>query len=433
MKATVKRKLPQWAALCGSLALLAVVIQPPLARLRGEGFLIASTDSASSTSYSSGQSTSRSDSSRSTSISNSSSSSQSIVSSTSSISSSASTGWSYEEYLRWLELQKSSSSKKVSSPSSKSSSSYKEEDDHSSLPAVNHILSSVSTVVSSFSLQSVPVSEGANRSEVEELKPPVVVSSSSAISTPDPGNLGCFTREGSWTQDRTACAEDQEKYVREQAEKENVADVLPVAPDVPEEIVQERLDEYFQKDDELNRKTSELAQSIEAMRIRLESILGSTSLSDATRNYIANSIQWLLDGLGYFASGDRTIEEIERMAQTMKDVLEKVKELIEAERVPLPTADIRPIVQRTELLLKKFRQSFIELTQAGIPVNQDAIVTYVNAQSHFDAIMQPCLDDQRDCDKLSEVLDLLKKAEGPLREAMDAHPEIQLKVEQMFQ
>ena len=101
--------------------------------------------------------------------------------------------------------------------------------------------------------------------------------------------------------------------------------------------------------------------------------------------------------------------------------------------LPSTRPDINPIVDKTDRLVRKFRESFIVLAQAKVALDRDALEKYVEAANLFANVKTLCLEDSNQCTRINDVLDILKVVQDPLQEQLEDNPEVFKKIQEMFE
>ncbi|MBT5237487.1 MAG: hypothetical protein HOG89_04450 [Candidatus Peribacter sp.] len=152
------------------------------------------------------------------------------------------------------------------------------------------------------------------------------------------------------------------------------------------------------------------------------------------QQYFEASITWLDRGMTYFSTGDRTLEEIQQMAEPVRELVEQASALVQQKlNLPSTRPDINPIVDKTDRLVRKFRESFIVLAQAKVALDRDALEKYVEAANLFANVKTLCLEDSNQCTRINDVLDILKVVQDPLQEQLEDNPEVFKKIQEMFE
>lgn len=328
----------------------------------------------------------------------------------------------YKDYLHWLENQGSSLSSVMgdlhNAASSVTSSEIRSSEGTSSSSSNSSVESSASSM------------SGETRSESS-------ASTSETTSSPEAvkDELGCFTENSIWTTDRELCAEieKQADLIREQAEKENRLDAVPPKQSEDDATLEVRISERFNDDAIRTRRRSELLNVIQEARTKIENLVNKEGISNGTKAYFIQSVQWFGDAQEYFSSDERSDLDISRMVTATQDTLTNVTTLLQNEHiVPTGNANIVSIVERTERLLKKFYQSFAEIAQTGEPLDQTAVASYAEAQSRFDSLKGPCVERNEGCEHIDTVLELLSKAKRFLEEGFAKYPDVRARVEAVF-
>lgn len=243
-------------------------------------------------------------------------------------------------------------------------------------------------------------------------------------------DLGCFDADGNWSADRDDCDKDQVQHMQGQAiivEEE----VIEVAPPpvvefqfVPEEEVRQRIEQKILGDRMAEQKRQRLLNAMDQARLRLETLHGIGAHDEESELYITDSLKWLDQGIHYF-SQPRKLDEVEQMIGPVREVIEQVKEMVIQKQYPqanLP--EIAPILDKTERLLSKFRESFVALVQGGVQLDQGALQAYVDAANMFEDAKTACLTNNTECYRIGDVLEILKQAKEPVQVQLEANPEI---------
>ncbi|MDO8649577.1 MAG: hypothetical protein Q7R81_07420 [Candidatus Peregrinibacteria bacterium] len=245
--------------------------------------------------------------------------------------------------------------------------------------------------------------------------------------------LGCFTQDGSWTTDRSQCAQNQQSFHQEiidrlqethqqtpleiklqergDVESEWTASapatdaVAPVETQV-EVHIREQMKPIFVDTTRIDEKRQELLLAIQEAQTRLTLIQQSVTLPQYEDDYLTRSIGWLLSGFDYFSS-ERTIGEIEEMAASLKEVLTNTATIVAKVHAESGTElpRITSIVDRIQQLLDTVPSIIALLTDEGITVDEPTVIAYVDALQIFAEVREECGDTPSSCARLSEVLD----------------------------
>ena len=233
--------------------------------------------------------------------------------------------------------------------------------------------------------------------------------------------LHCFDSAGNIVNDRSRCDRGQEQYLFHRQ-------------DISDEEVRTELSRKLLGDNTTEEKRMHLLASLESARSRIDKMSASGNYDGEVQQYFEASIAWLDRGIMYFSTGDRTLEEIQQMAEPVRQLVEQASALVQQKlNLPSTRPDINPIVDKTERLVRKFRESFIALAQAKVALDRDALEKYVEAANLFANVKTLCLEDSEQCTRINDVLNILKKVQGPLQEQLEDNPEVFKKIQEMFE
>ena len=232
-------------------------------------------------------------------------------------------------------------------------------------------------------------------------------------------DLLCFDSTGELTDDREQCAEDQSQFLRPE--------------ELDDEEARERIRKKLLGEDIAEKHRAELLATMQDSRLRLQNLLSNNGHRDEVVRYLNQSIEWLDRGITYFSGGPKNIQEIQQMVAPVKQLLSQATSLIQEDKDLSPErVEIDPIVMRTEILLRKFRESFIALAQGGVELDQEALSSYVDAAGLYVEIRNACVEDQTQCGRLNNVLEKLKEVQEFLQQAFGENPEIYEAVQAKF-
>ena len=247
------------------------------------------------------------------------------------------------------------------------------------------------------------------------------------------GFMGCFNSSGMWTSNRSECDENQRKHLKEQIVEidQNIRQKVKPVPvqTIPEEQVREEIRENLLGDNITEEHRKKLLSVLEEAKTRM-TLLSKQELAPEVTDYLKRAIEWLDQGVVYFSSGVNAPEEIRLMNQPVRDLMKQVGDLIASQKqLPKELPKIDPIVEKTELLVNKFRNAFVLLAQNGIGLDQTSLQAYVDAAQHFAEVKPACVDRGLNCGDLNQVLEKLKLARPWLEDQLNAHPDIAKKVQ----
>lgn len=234
-------------------------------------------------------------------------------------------------------------------------------------------------------------------------------------------DLRCFDSDGNLTADRDKCDIEKEKLLHPDVE-------------IPEEEAREKLRTKLLGDDIAEKRRAELLETMSNARERLMGLSETGNHTPQIDEYLSDSVAWLERGIEYFSQGPRSIQEIQSMVAPVKQLLAQTTSLLQQEK-KLPNTvkvDINPIIIKTERLILKFRESIIALATAGVTSDPETIEHYSRAAEQFVAIREDCAQDELQCGRLREVLDILKLIQEPVMNDLGENPEVLQAVEAKF-
>ncbi len=272
-----------------------------------------------------------------------------------------------------------------------------------------------------------PVSGGSTQKESEVSQEGVV--QNSEVSPQDSG-LRCFDSAGTLTENRALCDAHQKQFL--QPAQQGTSTVESDAKTVHEEIRKKLLGDNIAE----QRKT-ELLQTLQQAKDRIALLLKTGTHTPAVTTYLNDSVTWLDRGIAYFTQQPANIDEAKQMVAPMQKLLSQVTTVIQQElqtngQLPSKAVVIDPILLKTESLLAKFRASFVALAQGGVQLETVSLGKYAEAEQVFSEIRDVCISNRMQCNRLNEVLGLLKEAQGTLQDALNKNPEILKKVQEQL-
>jgi|GEM_PF-1268341 len=235
--------------------------------------------------------------------------------------------------------------------------------------------------------------------------------------------LRCIDADGKSTTDRTKCDYQKEQEVQK-----------PVVIDIPEPEIKKQIRENILGSDIVQRRSDALLVTLRDLRTRTANIANGEEFNDEVETYLQDVLDWLDRGIEYFSSQLRSLEDITKMTQPVRQLAEQTSVLIKQQKnLPMERPDINPILTKTDTLLAKFRESFIALAQGQVALPAESLQVYVDAVNLYDTIKPLCLEDADQCNRINEVLEKLKLVQTPLQEALEANPEIYKAVQEKFE
>ncbi len=234
-------------------------------------------------------------------------------------------------------------------------------------------------------------------------------------------DLYCFDSAGNLVKDRSKCYSDQKKLIRSDEAR------------VEEVEARNEIRKIFLGEDIAERRRAELLSSIELARTRIRALIEGGRYAGTVTEYLKQSIDWLDRGFTYFSEQPRSLDEIQQMVTPLQKLLSQISDLIfRSENLPAERKEITPILAKTERILLKFREAFIALVQGGVELDPYAFELFMKANSLFAEVGSTCVVDQLSCNRLGDVLEILKLVQEPLQADLILHPAILQKLEEKF-
>jgi|GEM_PF-6390855 hypothetical protein len=297
---------------------------------------------------------------------------------------------------------------------------------------------------------------GTGKVPTESLSPSEPSASEPLASDPQV-SLGCFTREGEWTQDRLACASDQEHHHRtlkrtleeEPSRREEfeerippiVLDALPAIVLPPERILS--LEEGLKgaeiwfldtgKREEQRRAVAAAIMGAQENFVKLQDIV---PLPAYAKDYLTLNVRWLQGAETFAKDPVRTPQELETVAQTVKEVIGNAASILQSvDGLPRgPAPDITSITGRTERIIQVLPNALLFLIQEGVRFSEEVVSRYLEAARSFGEVKPACERNRDACVHLSTTLDHLEHIKTLLEEAITnaGKPELRDRIEEMF-
>ncbi|PIQ75870.1 hypothetical protein COU78_01930 [Candidatus Peregrinibacteria bacterium CG10_big_fil_rev_8_21_14_0_10_49_24] len=231
--------------------------------------------------------------------------------------------------------------------------------------------------------------------------------------------LGCFTPEGSWTQNRSLCDSNQGQHV---------ADVMnPIHGSIPMKNANtfRPHNEQYEHDmrNALRRRFVGTKQYTNVLgvlydlRERLNRLQTMENMDENSMQFIRDTQAWVESEVQIYTTQNFTMEDIDTTVHTAKSVLPRLTSMVQK---PEYTPDIQDIMQGIEGLLGKTYNAFQVLFAKQIFVNTGIISEYQRASGLFVDVQSRCYYDKNACSDLRSVLAIIEPMLADLQGVADA-------------
>lgn len=296
--------------------------------------------------------------------------------------------------------------------------------------------------------------------------PPSLVDplSTGANSTTDTGRtepLGCYSRSGTWTTDRSACAEDQSSFLPilsegqrrpmgtdDQPSEENNATDTPntdttsaqqaertsIEQDREDAALQEAFREIFTPNapTQPDALSSLLQTSTDALE-RMQRLL-DTSLPENAQSSVEDTRQWITDFLSDLTTNPQTDSDIEDKAVELKQRLEETTQAVARSLRPV-TPRPSTVLDTMDRLFATLPSVFAYLQEQGAPVSRDAANAYLSAANVYGTTKTACLKTAGECAGLDRVISELETMRDEMRKTLEetGKTDLQGRIDEMLQ
>lgn len=274
--------------------------------------------------------------------------------------------------------------------------------------------------------------------------------------------LGCYSRNGTWTTDRSACAEDQSSFLpvlsegpkrpvgtqgQPSIENDTSSDTnnsgatsaqqterTSIEQDREDSALQEAFREIFTPNaaPQPDALSSLLQTSTDALE-RMERLL-DTPLPEDARRSAEDTRQWIGDFLSNLTTNPQTDSDIEDKAVELKQRLEETTQAV--------ARSLRPVTPRPSTVLDTMDRIFATLPsvfaflqEQGAPVSRDAANAYLSAATLYGTTKTACLKTAGECAGLDRVISELETMRDEMTQTLEetGKTDLQGRIDEMLQ
>jgi len=275
--------------------------------------------------------------------------------------------------------------------------------------------------------------------------------------------LGCYSANGTWTTDRSACAEDQSTFlpVLSTGERrptgaqpfiENTSSSAPrdtgnttVSPadqaqrtsiedDRKDSSLQEAFREIFHPNEQPQPDAlSGLLQTATDALERMQRLLNSP-LSESTKITILQTHDWISALLSELTTNPQTDSQIGEKAVELKQRLEATTQAVATSLKP-PTPRPTGVLGTLDRIFATLPSVFAFLQEQGAPVSRDAANAYLSAASVYGTTKTACLKTAGECAGLDRVISELETMRDEMKKTLEAtgRTDLQERIDEMLQ
>jgi len=244
-------------------------------------------------------------------------------------------------------------------------------------------------------------------------------------SEPVTQTFGCFTHDGSWTQNRSKCDPNQQSHyvkIRETTNRQSAAEVVPeeiihtmIVESAPrkltaeeEVIVVKHMNEKYIRSNKYQSKRGSLVKSIEEVKDKISAIRERRDLPEHVDLFMERSIGWLNGQHSYIKLQEPSQEEMQFLSQYLRQLIGSVEKLLsdlpdgQHKAAPIKIEDI---YARAGRIIEVFPEIVSLLWQEGVEVEKGTVDAYFQMRNEFLVLWEKCKIDNSVCDNLESILD----------------------------
>lgn len=243
-------------------------------------------------------------------------------------------------------------------------------------------------------------------------------------------SLGCFTKEGNWTTDRSLCdfsiTGPPEPPMAIPPEQQTV-DNPPFFAQVDENSIRRNLRAQFVG----TKKYEKLMDVLHAAERKLERLAADSTLSPEQAQVVEESMRTVEEKIWHFRAGQYTVEEIDTAAAEMEHMAARIHEALAPERTQ---TDIYAVMSRVGQLLADTYAEIQVLFRERIYVDPAIISQYQQASAMFMDVQSRCYVSADACTDLRNVIEIAEPILDDLHAlvAASGNPAIEKEIEQIF-
>jgi len=257
----------------------------------------------------------------------------------------------------------------------------------------------------------------------------VMQSTASSDYHPSEKKRVCFRSDGSVTDNREECDNDQGKHFGMPDKGEDIRGYGP-----PPQEFDSQMDHRFVPSDRPMMGPPILdivADSLHRLSGAMEHVRGT----DAEVR-VREAIVWLSSVLADYASGEPEKDERIRLAQ---EIHMKLSELDLGFPKPPdmgpPGIPFEKILEEIDMIMKKISQVITIFEEAGIEIPVESRQAYEDARVLFEELRGPCKEDKQQCKRLEEIFEILENRMRPAMEKAiesSGNEEVMRRVEELM-
>ncbi len=222
--------------------------------------------------------------------------------------------------------------------------------------------------------------------------------------------LGCFTESGIWTTDRSACADDQNKFLQ----STTTVPTLTITP--PDEEIRREIDRQLVPDTARSSLIQTLLASIFDASERLNSML-FLPIPDDLRGSIVDTIEWLRNIQRDAQDPNKTMSDLQNLAGSVHTQLSDIQTAVGdwSRNQPVPTRDPNSLTDKLDAIFGDIATAFSMVQEELLMLPSSVLSDFAQAQSAYEGLKPACLANTNLCGQLSSVVDLLESSVNGLR------------------
>lgn len=256
--------------------------------------------------------------------------------------------------------------------------------------------------------------------------------------------LGCFLRDGTWSQTRGSdCDPDQLKYIELQNRPTLTppaapSGTSPIFNQEQEAEVRVKIEERFFSDTQREDQRSSLLRSADDAIARLALIVEQQMLPFEASLQISATIDWLKQTQVKFGAGEQSLDDIQSEAEELRRRLSSAQALIASslEQSGIP-AKRNPdsLLTKTDRIFSAVPTAFSIMQQAQIVIPPESLTLFMDAQARYERIKPECQADAEKCLQLTEVVDVLEPMIRLMKDSIAAagQPDVEMQINTIFQ
>ena len=227
-------------------------------------------------------------------------------------------------------------------------------------------------------------------------------------------SLGCFTSQGTWTEDRSLCDTRQERHVVGIMNNPLLFDETFSGKERPSD---EEMRNALRRQFVGGRQYTNVLGVLHDLREKLEYLQSTGNMEQSSEQFVRDTLMWVESEIGVYTTQSFSMENIDATVSTAQALVPQLASIVHK---PEYSPDIQHIIQRIEVVLSGAYDAFQVLFANQIIVDMSIISEYQRASAVFIDVQSRCYYDRDACGDLQNVLEIIEPMLESLQQTVDA-------------